>query len=64
MVRNFTLNQLTETQKNENLERDLFLKEEEMVQPKDQTIANILNYSKALSVRETKSLDKIKMILN
>ena len=64
MVRNFTLKQLTETQKNENLERDLFLKEEEMVQPKDQTIANILNYSKALSVRETKSLDKIKMILN
>lgn len=64
MVRNFTLKQLTETQKNENLERDLLLKEEEMAQPKDQTIANILNYSKALSVRETKSLDKIKMILN
>ena len=64
MVRNFTLKQLTETQKNENLERDLLLKEEEMAQPKDQTIANILNYSKALSVRQTKSLDKIKMILN
>jgi hypothetical protein len=32
--------------------------------PKKQTINNILNYSKALSVKKSKNVDYIEMILN
>lgn len=32
--------------------------------PKKQTINNILNYSKALSVKKSKTVDCIEMILN
>ena len=32
--------------------------------PKQQTINNILNYSKALSIRESKHLKHIEMVLN
>ncbi|HRN42608.1 MAG TPA: hypothetical protein PK649_11125 [Vicingus sp.] len=32
--------------------------------PKKQTINNILNYSKALSVKKSKTVDYIEMILN
>ncbi len=39
-------------------------KEDYMYVPKQQTIDNILNYSKALSVRKSKNLDFIEMILN
>lgn len=39
-------------------------KEEEMYSPKKQTIDNILNYSKALSIRKSVNLDFIEMVLN
>lgn len=39
-------------------------KEDNMYAPKQQTIDNILNYSKALSVRKSKHLDFIEIILN
>ena len=32
--------------------------------PKDSTISNILNYSKALSVRPSKKIDYIEIVLN
>lgn len=32
--------------------------------PKQQTINNILNYSKALSIRDSKHLNHIEMVLN
>lgn len=43
--------EITENVKNEKL-------------PKQQTINNILNYSKALSIRESKHLKYIEMVLN
>jgi len=33
-------------------------------QPGDNVISNILNYSKALSIRKSKSLEHIEMVLN
>lgn len=39
-------------------------KEDKVCIPKKETISNILNYSKALSVRKSKHLDFIEMILN
>ena len=39
-------------------------KEDKMYTPKKETIDNILNYSKALSIRKSKNLEYIEMILN
>ncbi len=39
-------------------------KEEKMYTPKQETINNILNYSKALSIRKSNSLNFIELILN
>jgi hypothetical protein len=39
-------------------------KEKKMYSPKKETINNILNYSKALSIRKSKSLTFIELILN
>ena len=39
-------------------------KEEKMYTPKKETVDNILNYSKALSIRKSKNLEYIEMILN
>jgi hypothetical protein len=39
-------------------------KEAKMYSPKKETISNILNYSKALSIRKSKNIDFIEMILN
>ena len=39
-------------------------KEEIKFSPKKQTINNILNYSKALSVRKSTNIDYIEMVLN
>ncbi len=38
--------------------------EEIMMTPKESTLNSILGYSRALSVRESKHLSKIEMILN
>ena len=37
---------------------------EEIIGPKQTTIDNILNYSKALSVRESSIINHIEMVLN
>ena len=39
-------------------------KEDKMYAPKKETIDNILNYSKALSIRKSEHLEYIEMILN
>lgn len=39
-------------------------KEKKMYSPKQETINNILNYSKALSIRKSKNLDFIEIVLN
>jgi len=39
-------------------------KEDKMYSPKKQTVDNILNYSKALSIRKSENLEYIEMILN
>lgn len=39
-------------------------KEKKMYTPKKETVDNILNYSKALSIRKSKNLDYFEMILN
>ena len=56
-------NKITEQ---ENDLKTLFSEEktEEMYSPKKQTIANILNYSKALSIRKSAHLNFIEMVLN
>ena len=39
-------------------------KEDKMYSPKKETVDNILNYSKALSIRKSENLEYIEMILN
>lgn len=39
-------------------------KEDKMYSPKKETVSNILNYSKALSIRKSKHLHLIEMVLN
>lgn len=53
------------TAKENELKRLLNLTEEKMdYTPKKETIDNILNYSKALSIRKSKHLDFIELVLN
>lgn len=62
----FTHFDLLEITEQENDLKTLFSEEktEEMYSPKKQTIANILNYSKALSIRKSAHLNFIEMVLN
>jgi len=65
-MQNFTHSDLSAITEQEN-ELKMFLKqkkETKMYAPKKETINNILNYSKALSVRKSKNLDFIELILN
>lgn len=39
-------------------------KEEKMYSPKKETINNLLNYSKALSIRKSTNIDFIELVLN
>lgn len=61
----FTFEDLQELQNQENklLNRKKMTEQVEL-SPKDVSVDNILNYSKALSVRKSKSLKQVKMILN
>lgn len=43
---------------------DKMEEKDEKYSPKKQTINNILNYSKALSIKKSKHVDYIEMILN
>lgn len=58
----FDFLKLTENEK--LLKSELTMKVKEDQSPKQETIHNILNYSKALSVRKSKSVEYIEMILN
>tara|TARA_B100000809_G_scaffold65945_1_gene62592 strand:- start:4439 stop:4636 length:198 start_codon:yes stop_codon:yes gene_type:complete len=65
-MQKFTHSDLLEITEQEN-DLKTFLKQKKearMYSPKKETISNILNYSKALSVRKSKKLDFIEMILN
>ncbi len=65
-MQKFTHSDLLEITDHEN-ELKTFLKQKKeagMYSPKEETISNILNYSKALSIRKSKDLDFIEIILN
>lgn len=58
-------NYLEITQKEQELKLLLTeKKEDKMYGPKQETIDNILSYSKALSIRKSEHLDFIELILN
>lgn len=61
MKRTSTLKQLTSFTQNEQELRTELLGAK---QPKKSTLANILNYSKALSVRKSENLDYLEFVLN
>jgi len=48
------------------IEKDLCneVLKEKVVEPRKTTINNILNYSKALSIRKSSTIDHIEMVLN
>ncbi len=63
----FTLQDLVNfTQKESKMVEEIFptVVQEEEQQPSESALRNILNYSKALSVRKSKNSELIKMILN
>jgi hypothetical protein len=62
----FTPSDILKITKQENELKSLFkLKNEnKMYSPNQETIGNILNYSKALSIRKSKNLDFIEFLLN
>ena len=65
-MQKFTHSDLLEITEQENDLKVLLnqKKERKMYAPKQETISNILNYSKALSIRKSKNLDYLEMILN
>jgi hypothetical protein len=65
-MQKFTHSDLLEITEQENeLKSFLNLKAEiRTSSPKKETVDNILNYSKALSIRKSENLDFIKLILN
>ena len=65
-MQKFTHSDLLEITEQENeLKSFLNLTQEgKIYTPKKETVDNILNYSKALSVRKSKNLDHIELILN
>ncbi len=53
------------TVKEEEMKSILHLKKDkQLYSPKKETINNILNYSKALSIRKSKNVGYVEMILN
>ncbi|MGB0888131.1 MAG: hypothetical protein ACPGSL_08425 [Vicingaceae bacterium] len=65
-MQKFTHSDLLEIANQENEIKSFFKNEKEtkMLSPKNETINNILNYSKALSIRKSKKIDFIEMVLN
>lgn len=65
-MKKFTHFDLLEITEKEEVLKTLFIhpKEKKMFSPKKETINNILNYSKALSIRKSKHLDFIELVLN
>lgn len=66
-MQTFTHLEFLELEQNEKSFKESLDKMEEnkeLYSPKKQTINNILNYSKALSIKKSKHVDYIEMILN
>ena len=65
-MQKFTHSDLLEISKKEAKLKALLggKKVKKMYSPKKETINNILNYSKALSIRKSKNLDFFELILN
>ena len=64
-MQNFTHSDLLEISKQEEeLKALLGCEVEKNFSPKEETISNILNYSKALSIRKSDQIDFIEMVLN
>ena len=66
-MQTFTHLEFLELEQNEKSFKESLDKMEEndeQYSPKKQTINNILNYSKALSIKKSKHVDYIEMILN
>jgi hypothetical protein len=65
MKKNITLNQISLfTQNEEQLIKEIGLFQDEQISPKKSTIQNILNFSKALQVKKTKSIGYCVQVLN
>lgn len=60
----FDFNNITEQERELKAFLGIETKEYKTYTPKKETINNILNYSKALSIRKSKSLDYIELVLN
>jgi hypothetical protein len=63
----FTLQDLSDFTKNERKMVEGILplaKSNEELEPREEILQNILNFSKALSVRKSKKMDSFKMVLN
>jgi hypothetical protein len=63
----FTLQDLSDFTKNERKMVEGILplaKSNEELEPREEILQNILNYSKALSVRKSKKMNSFKMVLN
>ena len=64
-MQEFTHSDLLEISKQEEEMKSLLgCEEEKEFSPKQETISNILNYSKALSIRKSDNLDYIELVLN
>ena len=63
-MQNFTHFDYLEISEKEKELKALIENEEKIYSPKKETINNILNYSKALSIRKSETLDCIELVLN
>jgi len=63
-MQNFTHLEFLELTKNENDIKSLLSLEVKEFTPKNQTISNILNYSKALNIRKSENIEFIELVLN
>ena len=63
-MQNFTHFDYLEISEKEKELKALMKKEEKTYSPKKETINNILNYSKALSIRKSETLDCFEFVLN
>ncbi len=65
-MQKFTHSDLLEITEKENEIKVLLNqnKEDKVYTPKTETVANILNYSKALSIKKSTNLDFIELVLN
>lgn len=65
-MKNFTLEELTEmTQMENDMKNWLFADEiDDRCEPSDETVNTLLAYSKALSIRKSRTMKNIRLVLN